>query len=238
MSVVLGKVVLDGPAMNLFRCAIGPAIAVRSTAIPLLKELLILALEFAVEDDTADARALAAQTLGRLQVRAIDVGVVRQLTRLAKTRVELLQSLAGIGLVTVSARPSLVEFTSHGSSISLLLPKNRRPVMTFENVSTLLCENDERTVVSGSRNDVNEARFLQVPEVADARVERTFLSVAQVAGRDYAEGANDGERARLGAAQPNVTTSGAHGPAFGTARQVEVPQEHIARVERSSIARI
>ncbi len=66
MAVVLRKVVLDGPTMNLFRRSIGSTVAVRTTAIPLLKELLILALELAVENHAADARAIAAETLGGL----------------------------------------------------------------------------------------------------------------------------------------------------------------------------
>jgi hypothetical protein len=39
----------------------------------LLEKLLALALELVVQDDAADARALAAQTLGSLHVGAIDL---------------------------------------------------------------------------------------------------------------------------------------------------------------------
>src|SRR5258705_12803939 len=102
--------VLHRPAVNLFGCAIGSAVAIRPAAIPFLKELLVVALELVVEDDTADARALAAQTLGSLQVGAINLGVVGQFARLPEARAEPLMFDAGLGLLTVSARPSVVEF--------------------------------------------------------------------------------------------------------------------------------
>jgi hypothetical protein len=60
MPIVLRKVVFQSPTMNLFWRSIGSAVAVRSTAIPLLEELLVLAFEFVVEDNATDTRALAA----------------------------------------------------------------------------------------------------------------------------------------------------------------------------------
>jgi hypothetical protein len=103
--------------------------------------------------------------------------------------------VVGIGLVAVSARPTVVEFTSHDRAISLLLPKDRRAVMTFENVSTFLRQDDERAVVARGWRDLYETRFFEMPEVAHAGVERTFLSVPQVAGANDAEASNDRERA-------------------------------------------
>lgn len=114
-----------------------------------------------------------------------------RVARFAKTRVELLQSVACIWLVTVSARPSFLEFASHGSSISLLLPKDRRAVMTFENVSTLLRQDDQCTVIAGGRRNLHEARFLEMTEVAHSRVQRSVLSVTEVAGGNNAEGTDD-----------------------------------------------
>jgi hypothetical protein len=95
---VLRKVVLDSPTMNLFRRSIRSAVAVRSAAIPLLEELLILALEFIVENDAADARAFAAETLGSVRVRAVDLRVVGQLAWLLDARVESLMPSRASGL--------------------------------------------------------------------------------------------------------------------------------------------
>jgi hypothetical protein len=230
--------VLHRPAVNLFGCAIGSAVAIRPTAIPFLKELPVLALELVVEDDTADARALAAQTLGSLQVGAIDLGVVGQFARLPEARVEPLMFAAGLGLLTVSARPSVVEFAPRRGQVSFLPRTNRRAVMTLENVSTFLRQDDEGAVASGTGSDLHEAGFLEVAEVARTRVERTFLSVMQIASRHDAKRSDDGERPRLRAAQRDVTATCPDAVAFGTARQVEVPHEHVARVEGGSIARI
>jgi eukaryotic-like serine/threonine-protein kinase len=238
VPVVLWKVVLDGPAMDLFRRSIGTAIAVGSTAIPLLKKLLILALEFVVEDDAADARPLAAQTFGSVQVRAIDMRVVRQLTWLLEARVEPLMIPASIGLLTVRARRSIVEFASPRCHLSLLPCLDGRAVMTFEDVSALLRQDDKRAVVAGGRRDLDEARFLEMPEIARARVERAFMSVAQVTSRDDAEGAHGGERARLGAAQGDVTATCPDAITFRTTWQVEVPHEHVARIGGRAIARV
>jgi hypothetical protein len=183
----------------------------------------ILALQLIVEDDALDARAPAAKTLGSVQVGAIDVRVMGEFAWLLEARVEPLMIPASIGLLTVWARRSIVEFASPRSHLSFLPRLDRRAVMALENVSTFLGQHHERTIVSSGRRDLHESRFLEVPEIARARVERTFTSVAQVASGHNAEGAYGGERSRLGAAQPNVTASGAHGPALGTARQVEVP---------------
>jgi hypothetical protein len=200
VSIVLRKAVLNGPTMNLFRRSIGSAVAVGSTAVALLKELLVLALKLVVEDDAADATALTAQALGGLQICAINLRVVGQLARLLETRVEPLVSRAGIRLLAVTPRAALVEFGSPRSQVSFLPRTDRRSVVTFENVSTLLRQDHQRTVVAGGRRDLHKPRFLEMPEVTRAWVQGTLLSVAQVTGRDHAKGSNDGQRSRLGAA--------------------------------------
>jgi hypothetical protein len=66
--------------------------------------------------------------------------------------------------------------------------------MALQNVSTFLRQDDERAVVSGSRCDLHEAGFFQVPQVAGAWIERALLTVSQIAGGDDAESTDDGER--------------------------------------------
>lgn len=63
VAIVLRELVLDGPAMDLFRRAIGTAIAVRLAAIAFLEELLVLAFQLVVEDDAADERTVLAQPI-------------------------------------------------------------------------------------------------------------------------------------------------------------------------------
>jgi len=80
VSPVVRKLVLDGPTMDLFRRSIGSPIALGLAAIALLQELLVLALQLVVEDDAADEGALFAQPISVLEVGAIHLRVVCQLT--------------------------------------------------------------------------------------------------------------------------------------------------------------
>ena len=108
VAVVVRKLVLHGPAMDLVRRSIGSAVAVGSTAIALLQELLVVALELVVEDDAPNHRALFAEALGVFQVRTVDLCVVGQLTRLPKARVEFLSDLTDLRPVAILARPPIV----------------------------------------------------------------------------------------------------------------------------------
>ena len=58
--VIAGQVMLLRPAADLLKLAIWPAVTVAPVAIPLLEKLLILGLEFVLEDDAVDVRALLA----------------------------------------------------------------------------------------------------------------------------------------------------------------------------------
>src|SRR5688572_17828210 len=66
VPILVRQLVIDGPAMDLLRRSIRPAVTVGSTAIALLQKLLVIALELVVEDDSADQRALFAEPLGLL----------------------------------------------------------------------------------------------------------------------------------------------------------------------------
>ena len=84
------QVVLQGPGPDLVDVAIRAAIAVIALAVPLLKEFLIVRLEFVLQDDAMDVRALVAQPLGLLEIRPVDFGIVLQLPRLLDAVVERL----------------------------------------------------------------------------------------------------------------------------------------------------
>jgi hypothetical protein len=143
--------------------------------------------------------------------------------------------LASVGLVTISARRAVLQFASPRSHLSFLPRLDRRTVMTFENVSALLGQDDERAVVASGGRDLHKPRLPEMPEVAGTWIERTFLCVSQVASRDDTEGANGGECARLRTAQRYVTATCPDAVTFRTARQVEIPHEHVARIDRCAI---
>jgi hypothetical protein len=116
VPILVRQFVLDGPAMDLVRRSIGPAVAGGSTAIALLQELLVIALELVVEDDAVDQRALFAEPLSLLQVRAIDLRVAGQFAGLAKARVKQLPDLADVRPVAILARPPIVRVVPKGSA--------------------------------------------------------------------------------------------------------------------------
>ena len=76
VAILLWQIVFDGPAMNLVGTPIGSAVPVRATPIPLLQELLVVALQLVVEDDAADDRASLSEPLGLPFVGAVDLRVV------------------------------------------------------------------------------------------------------------------------------------------------------------------
>ena len=87
------QVVLGRPLFDFFTASIGPAIAIRAIAVSLLQELLVLALQFVVEDDAFDARAARLELLRGPQVRPEQLRVMRELTALDGAGIERLYGL-------------------------------------------------------------------------------------------------------------------------------------------------
>jgi hypothetical protein len=71
VAVLLRKLVLNGPAMDLLGRSIGPPVAVRLAAIPLLQKLLVLALQLVIEQHAADQRVVLAEALGLVEIGPI-----------------------------------------------------------------------------------------------------------------------------------------------------------------------
>ena len=67
VTVVVRKLVLDGPTMNLLRRSIGSAVAVRFATIAFLQELLVLAFQLVVEQNATDEGAVFAQRSASLR---------------------------------------------------------------------------------------------------------------------------------------------------------------------------
>jgi hypothetical protein len=112
LTLEIGQVVLARPVADLFLAAVRPSVAVRSIAVVVLQELLVLAFEVLLEDDASDleirmlvseARFLLAER--RVEIRivvdlagAADAGVKRLLgpaVALQGVRVEQIASLFG-----------------------------------------------------------------------------------------------------------------------------------------------
>ena len=174
VPIVVRQFVLARPPRDLLGLAIRPAVAVLLPSIALVEEPLIVALEFVVEDDTADAAALVPQSLVGALVGAIDLGVVRQLARLPDAGVEGLAGLvaAVIALVAIGleeVRPRSVRVTARSSELS----GEVRISPSFSRCLRLrreLCESSRRSWRSLSATTRN------APTVASARLSSPSIS--------------------------------------------------------------
>ena len=152
---------------------------------------------------------IVVQAFGFFEVRAIDLGVVLQLARLLDAVVERL---------TVGRSPASRRRDSSRSRPSLV---------------------SVTTVVSRSRRTVcDEPRVAEMPEFAVARVQRLVERVAEVVGRDDAEGAYRGQRAAFGAAERVVVVAELNVLPFEATRQVDAVHEHVARLHAFTFARV
>jgi hypothetical protein len=113
-AIVAGKVVFPCPVLDLERCAVWPAVGVVATAIAFLQELLILAFQVVLEDDTVDVRAFVTEAFGFLGVGAIEFRVMLQFARLRDAGIEGL-AIARVIVQTPRSsrsRPSFVSVTT------------------------------------------------------------------------------------------------------------------------------
>ena len=145
------QVTLAGPGFDISGVPIRSPVTVWPPAICLLQPLLVLALEFVLEDDAADVRALFPKTLLFTQVRAIELDVVRQLSGPAHAGVEGL--LARI--VAVAA-------------------------MGFQEVMTAFCER-YGALTAVQFDELGEPFVAQMPQVWLPPVDRLVTGAAEVA---------------------------------------------------------
>jgi hypothetical protein len=119
VPIVVRQFRLARPAGNLFGLTVRTAVAVLVTAIALVEESLIVALQLVVEDDAPNPTALAAEALLGALVGTIDVGVVRQLAGFSKARVEHLAWLprAFVSLMPIRFEQVSAAITENDGSI-------------------------------------------------------------------------------------------------------------------------
>ena len=202
MPVVVRQLVLPRPPRDLLRLAIRPAVAVLLATIALVQEPLIVALQLVVENDAPNPTALAAEALLCALVGAIDLGVVRQLARLPEAGVE---GLAGF----VAALGTFV-------------------AIGFEEVPAALGQ-DDGSVVRAERTAANQPLVLQMPN-ATARIAGLVAQVVEVALGHNPKRADGPEHAALGAVDLVDAVALSDRPTLASAREVEIPGEHVARV--------
>jgi len=197
------QVVFVGPGFDFAGVQIRSPVAVRPPAIRLLQPLLVLALEFVLEDDAADVRAMFPKTLLFTQVRAIELDVVRQLTRPAHAGVERL--LARI--VAVAA-------------------------MGFQEVMTPFCE-CQGALAAVQFDELGEPFVAQMPQVWLPPVDRLVTGIAEVAFGHDSKRTDGRERATVVAIQFVPVVAIEHDFAFKPARQLEAVDKRVSRIDTS-----
>jgi hypothetical protein len=101
--VLVRQVVLVGPRLDLFAASVRAPVAVAIAPIVRLEEALVVALQLAIELHPQDVGLLLTEPFRFLQVRAIELGVVRPLACAVGTGVE------GLATVVVAVAPVVVE---------------------------------------------------------------------------------------------------------------------------------
>jgi hypothetical protein len=77
-----------------------------------------------------------------------------------------------------------------------------------------------------------------MPKLAVSRIEWPIECVAEVVGRDDAEGADRGQRARLGAPEGVIVVAEMDVLAIHAARKADAFHEYVARIHGLPLARV
>jgi hypothetical protein len=194
------QVVLARPAFDLVVIAIGSSIAVRPAAVPFLEPLLVLALELVVEYDAPNCCALVAEPLLFSQVGAIELHVVRQLTRPAHAGVEALL-------------PRIVAVAAVGFQEVVAASSQRQGAL-----------------VAVQRHEPHQPFVSQVTEIGLAHVSRLLARVAQVAFGHHPKRTDGREKPAIVAVEFVPMIAIHHDLPFGPAGQFEALEEDISRI--------
>jgi hypothetical protein len=198
--VEVRQVVLTRPAFNLVAIAIRSSIAVRPAAVPFLKPLLILAFELAVEDDAPNLRALVAEPFVLSQVGAIELDVVRQLTRPAHAGVE--------GLL-----PRIVAVAAMGFQEVVAMWGQRQDALT-----------------AVERDEPHQPFVSQVTEVRLADIRGLVAPIAQIAFGHHPERADRRKRPAVVAVEFVAVIAIHHDLPFESTGQFKAFEEDISRI--------
>ncbi len=166
-----------------------------------------------------DAITPLAKTLDLVQVRLEDLRVVLELARFDEACVELLVPLVVTWIVL--------------AWIVFVLPS-----VCLQQTLAAVGQEHGDVPLPGHTSGVDKAQFAQVPELAVAQIQRPIVAVAKVLGRDHSEGADGGQRAALRAAQRVFAIAVEYAFALGSARKVELAQEHVSWVRTVALTRV
>ena len=198
--VEVRQVVLTRPSFDFASVPMRSSVAVGTSAIVLLQPLLIFALELVVEDDAPNLRALVAEPFLFPQVGAIELGVVRQLTRPAHAGVE--------GLL-----PRIVAVAAMG----------------FEEV-VALCGQRQDALATVERDEPHQPLVSQMTDVGLADISGLLAPIVQIALRHHPKRADSRKRPAVVAVELVPVIAIHHDLAFESARQFEAFEEDISRI--------
>src|SRR5262249_3825412 len=105
--------------------------------------------------------------------------------------------------------------------------------MGFKETAPFPAQSDGMIARPWHPDRLDEALLAKVPQFAVTRVEAAIVRVAQVTTGDHSERADGRQRARFRTAQRVFAIAIPHDLALETARQVEPPREHVARIQGS-----
>jgi hypothetical protein len=162
--VDIGQLPFLRPLPDLVSASCRATIAVAAATIGLLEELLIVALEVVLQRDSLNARALVNEPRGYVQIGAVQLGIVGQLT--------------------LARRPDAEGLTRFVLATS----------MRLEEVATGIGETDQvgAVVAVNGRDMADQAMLTEVLEVAVPPVAWRAGGASQVVDGNDAEGADGG----------------------------------------------
>jgi hypothetical protein len=108
--------------------------------------------------------------------------------------------------------------------------------MRFQQVSTALGQDDDAMTLTRHWHGANQSLFAEVPQVTFAWVTGPAVVVLEVTRGNDAKDSDETQRAGFRTAEGVLAVSVADQLAFEPARQVELVDEHVARVDRVAVA--
>jgi len=211
VSIEVREVVFEGPAFDFALRPIGSAVGIRVASIALVEPLLVLTFELVIEGDVLDAIAAFKKAIHLVQVRLKDLCVVLELARFDEACIELLTALVVTRIVL--------------AWIVLAFP-----TMRLQQALAAVGQEHRHVPLTRHPSCVDEAQFAEVAELGVPRVQRPIVAVAEVLGGYHSECSDGGQRATLRAPQGVLAVAIEHSLAVGSARQVELAQEHVSRI--------
>jgi hypothetical protein len=211
VAIEVRQVVFERPALDFTLRPIRSAIGIRVAAIALVEPLLVVPFELVIEGDVLDASVAVEKAIDLVQVGLKDLRVVLKFARFDQACVELLTPIV---LTWIVLARIVVAF----------------PPMRLQQALAAVGQEDRHVPLTGHPGRVDEAQFSEVAELGVPRVQGPIVAVAEVLGWDNSEGAHGRQRTALRAPQRVLAVAIEDSLTLGSARQVELSQEHVSRI--------